>query len=49
MLSEEAFSAEASHLHKWAPLCILQPYSPKGREFHMFAAGLVPSLALSGY
>src|SRR5215468_1705468 len=36
MLSEEAFSAfwsEAPHLHKWPLLCILQPSSPKLREF----------------
>jgi hypothetical protein len=38
MLSEEAFSAfwpEAPHLHKWPPLCILQPSSPKLREFQV--------------
>src|SRR5215467_6846986 len=42
MLSEEAFSAfwsEAPHVHKWPLLFILQPSSPKLREFHKVAVG----------
>ena len=56
MLSEGAFSAfwpEALHLHKWPPLCSLQPSSPKLREFQFLGTTTpiwrknAPSLSVS--